>query len=48
MSTMKFYTASDAMSQGKLVMIELTPMTNSAFESNLGDLTYITHSAGSG
>ena len=48
MSTMKFYTAGDAMSQAKLVKIELTPLTNSASELNLGDLTYdITCSAGS-
>ena len=37
MSTMKFYTAGDAMSQAKLVKIELTPLINSANELNLGD-----------
>ena len=38
MSTMKFYTAGDAMSQAKLVKIELTPLTNSACESRRLDL----------
>ena len=48
MSTMKFYTATETMSKEVLNKIESAPMTNSASESNLGDVTYdITRSAGS-
>ena len=47
MSTMALYTGG-TMSEEKLLKLDLAPITNSASESNLGDLTYdITRSAGS-
>ena len=47
-ATLKFYSEPDSMSEEKKVKMGFTPLTNSACESNFGDLTYdITRSAGS-
>ena len=47
MASMKFYSG-ESMSEERMMKINLVPLTNSACESNLGDLTYaITRSAGS-
>ena len=47
-TTVKFYSEPENMSEEKRIKIGYTPLTNSGWESNLGDLTYdVTRSAGS-